>query len=352
MKKLTYILYTLLISNLANANVDIRQGSFHDSNLDFIIVNSSSDMRLQRQYSSRSISKGWFGWGWCSNYEDKVEVKKGNNQIIYISCNLKVILNKDNNEPSLWKSNSADNYFAFKKSSNYHLSKKDGFELIFNKNGELIERLDKRGRSLKITRHKRFLQDENIILVKDSTDIQMKLVFGKGGTVNRVLLTSAKNLVLFRGKDFIRPKSVRLNYLYSDGNLKTVSSTNTIIYRYSYSKTRNLELIVREDKKAKKVAYDEQQDSVVQVNNFDGCIETLTYWLNPQKPKAHYRTRYVKSCNSMVVQAGTFEFNYAKHPVVGRYLKVMKTYKGKTVKQVRFNPYTGQPVQRNISNHN
>src|SRR5690606_6166011 len=66
--------FFLFLSPAAQALVDMRNANFSDNWIDLQIKNSGYDLRVQRSYNSRTLFNGMFGFGWCSDFETKLQV--------------------------------------------------------------------------------------------------------------------------------------------------------------------------------------------------------------------------------------------------------------------------------------
>src|SRR5882672_8064444 len=70
------LLILLPISSMAI--VDMKSANYSESWPDMIVPGVGYDLRINRTYNSRSLFNGLFGFGWCSDYETKVEVTPEN----------------------------------------------------------------------------------------------------------------------------------------------------------------------------------------------------------------------------------------------------------------------------------
>jgi len=62
------------MSPAANAMVDMRNANYSNSWVDLELSGSGYDLRVSRTYNSRTLFNGIFGFGWCSDFETKLEV--------------------------------------------------------------------------------------------------------------------------------------------------------------------------------------------------------------------------------------------------------------------------------------
>ena len=73
------ILFVLLNFHQAHALVDMNNASYSNAWIDLELPGSGYDMKVVRAYKSRTIFNGMFGFGWCSDFETKLETTSEGN---------------------------------------------------------------------------------------------------------------------------------------------------------------------------------------------------------------------------------------------------------------------------------
>ncbi|MCB9024824.1 MAG: hypothetical protein H6625_00775 [Bdellovibrionaceae bacterium] len=348
MKNIIIFLEIILWGSLTWAQVDVRQGSYQEPFLDFIIKNAEMDIRLQRSYASRSLNKGWFGWGWCSNLENKLVVNS-EDSIVYKDCELEMSFNK--NQYNQWLSKDYPEAKLIRMATKYIFFGVSGEKLEFDLQGKILKFTDRSARSLSYKYGNSLFNKGSYILISSGEGFQLKFLKNNQDLVTEVSLHAPKALVIYREQEILRTKSWTFYYKYQDDNLVKVLEEKTNIYNYDYSNLRNLTKVLLENGQQKFIEYDEEMDCVTKVKDYEGCVEELAYWLNPLFPKDNYSTHYKKSCHGKLLLSGVYEFTYALHPLVGRYLKAMEVKTKNKVKVIKFNPISGRPIERKVSNH-
>ena len=71
--KLLSIIALLFLTTKSMALVDMNNAGYTNSWVDLEVPGNGYDMRILRAYKSRTIYNGMFGFGWCSEYETKLE---------------------------------------------------------------------------------------------------------------------------------------------------------------------------------------------------------------------------------------------------------------------------------------
>src|ERR1041384_2660831 len=73
------IVLSLLVVPSAFAIVDMKSANYSESWTDLTVPGVGYDLRVNRTYNSRSLFNGIFGFGWCSDYETRIEVTPESN---------------------------------------------------------------------------------------------------------------------------------------------------------------------------------------------------------------------------------------------------------------------------------
>jgi hypothetical protein len=343
LKKIILILKIYFISTTVFADVDVRTGGYKKSFLDFVILNSPVDVRMQREYSSRSAEKGWFGWGWCSNYELTLLVQDQNN-IIFKSCNYET--NFKVKYKNIWYSEDFLKGILVKKQDEFLLTLDEQTTHVFSVNGELKSIQYRNGKIIKFIRNKGFFSKTHSVLIEYSLNQSLELTFNLDNLVEKIVLKAPNGLEVLRDKSSLRPKVWTFYYYYADQNLIRITEENKNIFSYFYSSQRNLERAEVEGKTQIQIQYNESLDLVNKVVYSNGCNEDLKYYFNNNDPINKHQTQYKKYCNGKLVLFGNYNFEYKFDPLVGRYLANVKIEKEKGTKIFTFNPKSEQAIER------
>jgi hypothetical protein len=204
-----YLIVNLfLLTNISTSegSINLLTGTYEISHLDFILVNSQTDVRIQRSYSSRRVLKGWWGWGWCTDLESRI-VKKDKN-LIYSDCMGEHEFKSLNN---IWISSTLPGYEISYDSLIYKIKIFDGTETYYDKDGDIIYWTDRSKRKVTIKKEVSWLGMDKIVLATQD-NFEIHLEFNSESLVSRVTIKSLKYLSLFREIQFLRPKIVEFNY--------------------------------------------------------------------------------------------------------------------------------------------
>ena len=70
---LTFIFCSILAIPSVYAGVNYKNGNFYVSYTDIVVPGGGKDLEITRTYNSHSTKAGWFGMGWGSDFETRLE---------------------------------------------------------------------------------------------------------------------------------------------------------------------------------------------------------------------------------------------------------------------------------------
>ncbi len=83
LKKITLALVVILMTSMASAGVNLKNGNFYISYTDIVVPGGSKKLEITRTYNSKSTEVGWFGFGWGSEYETRLEFSADGSVVIH-----------------------------------------------------------------------------------------------------------------------------------------------------------------------------------------------------------------------------------------------------------------------------
>lgn len=261
------IIYCLCLS-LAIAEVNINYGELKLQHQDAI----SSSAKIIRNYSSRSLKKGLFGYGWCSPFDLKIKLLS-KEQIKITDCDESFILASESfsQDPttSLYSYTSLDNHYQFNKEAQLVIAKIANTEYLY-----IYDRENKR------------------LTTIQSKDKKIKF------TIENQLIKS------------ITTKHKTVLYNYSDYKLIEVSVNTKKDFTYKYDDYANL-TYWGQNLVFEKIKYNDEFDLVEHYQQQDKCQNTYEYSrLNKSKFILHNR-----SCPYSSNQIIKYTFDYQKKQI-------------------------------------
>jgi YD repeat-containing protein len=374
------VLFLVFLSVKLFAIVDMKNANFSSTWTDLIVAGAGYDLKVVRTYNSRSLFNGLFGFGWCSDFETKLNVlPDGNLKIIecgggmeltYSPSNygqkdidkvISLIITKskekakqsDSYYDSLAKSLKTDSklrtrlgtefgilgdvkeglvYLANGKevenitfSKNTYIRKlSDGSSQKFDNIGRMVYMYDKNGNYLKFDYDKQKLKE-----VEDNNN--RKLVFK---------YNSNQQITTISG-----PSGVAAEYKFASlDHLTWVNNSWGNVYTYEYDELHNMTKATWPDKTNIVLTYDKTKDWVMTFKDRLNCTEQYVYEVGKDDPKNHYWSVVKKTCNKELVSESKFEFFHKVRSDGVTYLHRTLTTINNNVTDIIYHEQFGKPL--------
>jgi len=329
MKFLKIIASSLLsmLTAYSFAGVNLKNGNFYLSYTDIVVPGSGKKLELTRTYNSKSTDVGWFGFGWGSEFETKLELSADGSVVIHehgsgaktrftpktpidgVLAATKIV-NELKKKTSLSEKSASDLITKLANNSelrhNYAVnagiqetlapgtvlysddrgpqelhatpegfrrSHSDGRNDFFNKQGQLTKVTDKAGYFIGLTYKNGVLES-----IKDSHAKQIFFSWNTDGLVKEVWSAGDK----------------KASYRYDDNDLIYSKDVGDNVYQYAYDKSHNLSKIGYADKTELKITYDTKTFFVTEVTDRNGENTKYQYGSNSSNPENHYWTIVTK----------------------------------------------------------
>jgi len=365
----------LLFVSQAYGLIDTKNANYTKTFVDISLPGAGLPLLVERSYNSRSLYRGMFGYGWCSNLETRLEVMPDNTPMI-IECgggveipyvseqvrgNRSVIINKimdevkkkkglskkyvkqverDLKKSALLqselirafrlkgKTKSGQTYQAVGRQndsimftgSQYKRSLPSGQIQIFDKNGLLVKEMDKSGNWITIQRKK-----GNITKVMDNKGRSLRFQYTKGG---------------FK---IIGPNNIKAGYVIEGDNLISAINSKNEKYRHFYDNYHNLTKTRYPDNTHETLHYNTDRDWVMSFKDRRGCLEKYKYITN-QRNNNHYWTDVRKTCGKRVTNVSRYEFWNKQKKDGSKYLYRARQSVNNQVADITYDENTGAPL--------
>lgn len=375
-------LLSLLLSLNANAVVDMKTANFAETWVDLIAPGSGYDLRVQRTYNSRTIYSGLFGFGWCSDFETRLEITpEGNMKVIECGAGAEVIftpkkfdgkkvdttvvsimeevkkrnagmspksladLEKDLrdddyfreefarriglkgniNKDATYYANGRENETLVRQSDSFKRTLADGTYQVYNLAGRLTAMFDRNGNSLKLVYDK---------------DRLSGVVDNNGRRLTFIYEPNTKKV-----KRIIGPNELKAEYTTKGEDLLEVTNAWRKTYKYNYDDLHNMTKILQPDGKTKSIAYNQDKDWVIGFTNEKGCVEAYEYKVNSDDPKNHYWSTVQKKCGDKVTNRSQYEFFHRNRlDGTGIFLYRVKSDVNGLITDIVYHEVFGKPV--------
>lgn len=364
----------------ARAGIDTKNANYTQTWLDAQMTGGGFDLKIERTYNSRSLYNGMFGFGWCSNFETRLDQtaegtvktsecgagqeisflpKEANSKdrdatVGKILAKLKEMnkvpeakikelekeLGKDDDlrasyarelkiaipvkDGTWFYANGKEVDVIFYEKGVYTRTLPDGTKMKFNQQGRLTHLYDKNANYIKFDYEK-----DQITGAQDNSGKRFSFKYHTNKKVKTVTA----------------PGGVTLEYTYANlDDLATVKNMWANNYGYEYDELHNLTKASYPDGTSIGLKYDKKNDWVVQFTDRDKCVEDYTYEFDPKTPTLKYWSNLVKTCGKEVTNRSRFEFWFKERPDGQTVLSRVATTVNGDVTEIAYHEVFGKPV--------
>ena len=379
----TLVLLTIVsLTPFAHAIVDMKSSNYSEGQNDITVPGIGYDLTLNRNYSSRSLYNGLFGYGMCTPFETTVQVNAESNlkltecgggmEIIFSPRGFKpavientvkqILVELKKRRPelrpdyvaNLEKDLKTDDYLReeFTKrmgikgkvdggtqylangreaenitivNNQYKRTMPDGTYQLFDMSGRLVQMYDKNQNYLKLTYDK-------TVLTQISDNLGRKLTFKYDQTTKKIA-------------QVVGPNNLTAKYTFKGDDLTDVVDAKGEHYHYAYDDVHNMTRQDYPDKTYTALTYNKDKDWVLSFRNRKGCLETYDYQLSKDDPKNHFWSDVVKKCGQKVTNKSRYEFFHKPRPEgPGVYLYRVRTDVNGAVTDIVYHETFGKPI--------
>jgi YD repeat-containing protein len=381
---------TLLFVTLASvyfspntfAIVDMKSANYSETWTTMQLSGVGYDLRVSLTYNSRSLFNGKFGYGWCSDFETKIEVTSESNLRLtecgggmevkfmpksyrpdQIDGTVKTIMaevrkrrpdlksdylrdleadmkaNEFLREEFIHRMNIqtrvADGTIFFAngheaenivlKNGVYKRTLSDGTYQMFDAQGRMTHMYDRNGNFLKLT--------------WDHTDL-LNVADNSGRK-----LTFKYNPTTHRATEVLGPNGMVSKYVIKGEDLVEIIDAKKEKYAFAYDDVHNMTRAEYPDHTYKALTYNKDKDWVTSFRNTKGCIEKYDYQMSQDDPKNHFWSKVEKKCGAKVTNNSTYEFFHKPRPDgLGVYLYRVKSDNNGDITDIVYHEIFGKPL--------
>jgi YD repeat-containing protein len=399
MKRFFAILFVFLMTSFSYAGVHLRNGNFFVSYTDLSATEKGMVLELTRTYNSKSIYKGWFGFGWGTPFEVRLEassdgsimlyengsgavnrfvagkiteegVKKVVEEIVTAVKKAKPITAEA--EKSLRASLSKDDQYRHRIAKKYGVTAKHTVGQKFNSE-------DFGGQSLEITSDgylrkapngldQYFNKDGVITKTRNQAGYGLDFTYNKANQVVKIVDTNGSQFMFdWHSSGFVKSVTSqdkkKAEFSYNGEDLSKVTDADNITFNYEYDANHNLtKLIDTSIKDAKSnaivVEYDPKTLNATKVTSRDGSVNSYFYEFNPKRPKEETTTIVIRTDASGSSVAEKYLYDYRKRAdgsewlartqtiTDGNYDPKSKKFSGGFVEEAIYNESSPYPIKK------
>ena len=375
-----------VFSRSAFAVVDARTSNYAETFLHADFSGTGFPLKVQAHYNSRSIYIGGFGFGWCPDFETKIEkLPEGSLRLVECGAGQETIYTSGKVDKSLdaatdqimakykkeYASFSAESYgqtrqrlvddaeFRGRLAAKYAIPIPDAKKGVVYKAETLsVEQIVFDGanfvRTLSDGTSQKFDAQGHLEYQYDKNSNYLKIVW-KDDLIREVQDNSGRKLVYAyypnkRVKDISGPGGVKLEYKYKGEDLVEWKNMWKNTYKLEYDGGHNLTKVEYPDGTFKKITYNEKLDLVTSFQDRfqkgeTPCVESYQYEVDKQNPRDHFWAIATKKCGTEVKNQARFEFwHKTRADNKTKYLHRVLTKSFNDTLDVIYHPEFGRPV--------
>jgi YD repeat-containing protein len=353
---LTITILCVLLAQSAFAGVNLKNGNFYISYTDIVVPGGGQKLEITRTYNSKATDVGWFGFGWGSDFETKLEVSADGSVVVHengaggktrftpktsvdataaAKSIIKAMKDKGSEmsgkaEEALLKRLVSNAEYRHAYALNFKVKSKlaSGTILYSNQRGMQQVQVKKDGykRIFSDGRFEKFDKGGKLVEIKHKNGYKIKLVYkkGKDGRLKTIKDSMAKQLY-FEWYASGRVKSIwsagdrKTLYKYKDKDLVFAKDIAGNVYGHSYQKNHYMNGIIYADKSFMKINYDPKTFFVTKVKDRNSEKTAYEYKSNPKKPDYHYWTLVSKKGFNGKKVTNKYEYEIKSKPDGSQY---------------------------------
>lgn len=370
----------LLVSTSAHAIVDMKNANYSNTWVDLEVPGTGYELKISRTYNSRSLLNGIFGFGWCSDFETRIEktaegnlklVECGAGQETYyyprefgrkeIDRTIGLITARmrdskkfeDRQLKSIAEQMISDHDMRAQYAAEFKVAipVKEGTQ--FFANGREVENIVfAKGyytRNLTDSSSMRFSSEGRLTHLYDKNGNFLKFDYDKD-VIREVVDNNGRRMSFKfytnkKVKSIVGPNGINAEYKYANlDDLASVKNGWNNTYTYEYDELHNLTKAGYPDNTFIALTYDKKNDWVTSFTDRQKCVENYKYEFSDSEPKMHYWANVKKTCGKEVVNESKHEFWFKTRKDGQVFLqRVASTING-NITDIAYHEVFGKPV--------
>jgi YD repeat-containing protein len=370
----------IFASLFANAIVDMKNANYSNTWVDIEIPGSGYELKISRTYNSRSLINGIFGFGWCSDFETRLE-KTAEGNLKLVECGAgqetfyyprefskkdidKTISSiatrmreskkfEDRALKQLIEQMASDADLRAQYAADYKVAVpvKEGTQ--FFANGREVESIVlAKGfytRTLPDNSSMRFSLEGRISYIYDKNGNFLKFDYDKD-SIKEVVDNNGRRLSFKfysnkKVKSIVGPNGITAEYKFANlDDLASVKNGWGNSYAYEYDDLHNLTKASYPDNTSIVLAYDRKNDWVTSFTDRQKCVESYKYEFSETDPKMHYWATVKKTCGKDIVNESKHEFWFKNRADGQAYMQRVSSTVNGNITDISYHETFGKPV--------
>ncbi len=313
MKKFLFLTFLSAYTSLsANADVNMKDASYYKTWIDFEIRKDAHIFQLRRTYNSRSLHPGLFGFGWCSDFEKRLDLNRSD-QISLNDCRLTAPIRFKKKKENLYESLEKES-IEFKDNTYLRTTPQKSIQK-YNKLGKLISLISSTG--------------DRLDLIYDYSGLLVKITVNKNSEMKIKFDSTRQHILAIE-----LGKNRQANYHYKEQNLVRVANSWKNSFSYNYDDLHNLTRIYYPDKTQEVFTYNKEKDWIVRIDSRNKCNESFKF--TRLGKGFDYTSVAEKRCAGKLINKTAYEFRYKKGADGLKYLNQVKVTQGSEIQKISY----------------
>jgi YD repeat-containing protein len=324
---LSLALVTVFMVSTGQAGVNYKNGNFYISYTDIVVPGGGKKLEITRTYNSKSTEVGWFGFGWGSEFETRLEVSADGSIMVHehgsgsktrftpktaidpVAASTKIV-NEMKKKTALSEkaaseliqklAGNAELRHTYAQNFGVQSTVAPGSVLFSSDRGPQELHVTKEGfrRSHSDGRQDYFNNDGQLVKISDKSGYVVGFTY-KNGQLESIKDSQAKQIFFSWYPDGLVKEiwsagDRKAEYKYQDQDLVYTKDIGDNVYEYGYDKSHNMTEIRYSDKTKLKIAYDPKTFFATEVVDRNNESTKYEYGSNPKNPDDHYWTTVTK----------------------------------------------------------
>jgi YD repeat-containing protein len=351
-KRLVGLLAAVAFVVPAWAGVNLKNGNFYISYTDIVVPGGGKKLEITRTYNSKSTDSGWFGFGWGSDYETRLETSADGAVVVHEhgagaktrfipktaidgEAAAKKIVEEMRKRTQLTEQaanqlieklkNNAELRHTYALNFKVQTTVAAGTVLYSSERGSQELHVLKDGYVRKYPDGKQETYDlkGNLTKIADKTGYSIAFVW-KDGKLESIRDSQAKQIFFSwyaegRVKELWSAGDKKAEYKFDGDNLVFSKDVGGNTYEYGYDKSHNLTEIRYGDKSKTVVKYEPKTLFVQEITDRNGESTKYQYGNDPKAPEDHYWTTVIKNGFDGKPASNRYEYEIKTRPDGSRY---------------------------------
>ena len=352
LKRFTGLFAALVMMSSAWGGVNLKNGNFYISYTDIVVPGGGKKLEITRTYNSKSTEVGWFGFGWGSDFETRLETSADGSVVIHehgaggktrftpktavdAEAASKKILEAMRKRTQLSEQAAAQLLAKLKNNAELRHTYALNFKVQTSVAvGTVLYSSDRGAQELHVVKdgYNRIYPDGkkesydmkgNLTKITDKSGYSISFNW-KDGKLNSIKDSQAKQIFFSwyangRVKEVWSSGEKKAEYKYNGDNLVSSKDVGGNTYEYGYDKSHNLVSIGYGDKSKMAIKYEQKTLFVQEIVDRNGESTKYQYGSNPKAPEDHYWTTVVKNGFDGKPASNRYEYEIKTRPDGSRY---------------------------------